>query len=321
MRFHGALSSFTSRAVFSATTLLTLTMKFRPLAFVASVVVVVILLCSRESFGWGFWAHKEIHRYAIRSLPVEMKAFFEANAEEIVERSIEPDERARTDRLVEGPYHFIDIDRYGAFPFKELPRSYDEAVKKFGKATVDSNGTVPWRIADFTAKLTDAMKRKDKKDILFYVANLGHYVADVNVPLHTVENYDGQLSDQRGIHSRWESRIPEMFGRKFNLKAEAVEHIKDPLDFAFTMVLESNRMADTVLAADKKAKEGIPESELFKVTERRGRTEYQYSDRYYGRFNQFLNGMVERRMNNSIRRVASYWYTAWVNAGKINLEF
>jgi hypothetical protein len=33
-----------------------------------------------------------------------------------------------------------------------------------------------------------------------------------------------------------------------------------------------------------------------------------------------LNGMIERRMRLSIASIASFWYTAWVNAGQPNLH-
>ncbi|MBI3787515.1 MAG: zinc dependent phospholipase C family protein [Ignavibacteriales bacterium] len=291
-------------------------MKLKIASLTTICALLVILLVTRESLGWGFWAHKEIHRYAIQSLPPDLKPFFEANADTIISGSIAPDLRTSSDRE-EMPTHFIDIDRYGRYPFKELPRGYFDAVKKYGKVMVDSNGTVPWRIEDFTLKLTAAMKQHDKSKILFYAINLGHYIADSNVPLHSVENYDGQLTNQKGAHSRWESRVPEMFGKNYSLAAENAEYIKNPVQFAFSMILESNRIADTVLAMDLKAKEGIPDAELYKeVTRRDGRIEKQFTDIYYQRYNELLKGMVERRMKISIRRVASYWYTAWVNAGK-----
>lgn len=278
----------------------------------------LILLTAHLVLGWGFWAHKEIHRYAIRSLPREMRVFFDAYADTIIERSIEPDQRRFRDPK-EGFYHYVDLDRYGAYPFENLPRSYEEAVAKFGKERVDSNGTAPWRIVEFLQKLTDAMKNGDGKGILFYASNLGHYVADIHVPLHSTENYDGQLSGQKGIHSRWESRIPEMFGKKFNLSVGSVEYIADPLGYSFDVLLESYRRVDSVLALDLKVRQELPRDQLTKTVQRRGRTEQDMSDLYYERYYEALNGMVERRMNDSIKSVASLWYTAWVNAGRPDL--
>jgi hypothetical protein len=283
--------------------------------------ITLVLACSTVSsvtFSWGWWSHKEIHRFALQSLPAEMRPFFDVNGDSIIERAVDADRRVFVDKK-EQPYHFIDIDRYGKYPFAELPRSYAEAVKKFGKETVDSNGTVPWRIADFTERLTEAMKRGDRKAILFFVSNLGHYVADAHVPLHSTENYNGQLSNQLGIHSRWETQLPEQFGKRYKLEPVQVEYIKDPVDMGFTIILESYQLVDSVLAMERKAREGIPESDLFTTKKERGRTVYLYSEEYYNRYHKLLNGMVERRMKDSIRRVASFWYTAWMNAGKPDL--
>ena len=278
-----------------------------------------ILLTPGNARSWGFWAHRKINHYAVLSLPGEMRPFFEANIDTIREHAIDPDQRRFVDKS-EGPTHFLDADRYGAYPFDALPKNYEAAVKKFGKDTVDGNGTVPWRIAEFTAKLVQAMKEKNKKEILFYTANLGHYIADAHVPLHATENYDGQLSNQKGLHSRWESKIPELYGEKYQFGLEPIELIDDPLKEAFSIVLESYRLVDSVLALDLKAKEGIPDAELFKTRKRGDRVEYEYSEQYYQRYNAMLNGMVERRLHQSIGRVASYWNYAWVKAGKPDLS-
>jgi hypothetical protein len=281
-------------------------------AFVSAFVVIPSL------FSWGFWAHREINRYAIRSLPKEMRVFFDAHADEIVARSVEPDQRRSADEE-ERYRHFIDIDRYGEYPFDALPRDYEAAVAKFGKETVDTNGTIPWRIADFTEKLSAAMKAGNSRDIVFYASYLGHYIGDIHVPLHTTENYDGQLSGQKGIHSRWESRIPEMYGKRFPLRPVIVKYIEDPLAYAFDVALESYLKVDSVLGPDKKVQAEMPQRLLWRETTRRGRTEYQFSDDYYKRYYKLLDGMVARRMMDSITGVASCWYTAWVNAGKPDL--
>ena len=184
---------------------------------------------------------------------------------------------------------------------------------------VDTNGTVPWRIANFTERLSDAMKSKDKRSIMFYAANLGHYIADAHVPLHSTENYDGKMTNQTGLHSRWESELPAQFGSDYKLVPAPAVFIDDPLAGAFTIVLESFQRVDSVLRMDLKAKEGMPESELVTIKRERGRTVYIYSEQYYRRYHSLLKGMVERRMNDAIHLVASYWYTAWMNAGKPEL--
>jgi hypothetical protein len=290
----------------------------RRLALFSTLLALSLVTVTSQLFSWGFWAHREITRYAIRSLPAEMGTFFTANAESLIARSVEPDNRRYVDST-EGYHHYIDIDRYGTFPFEELPRSYDEAVEKFGKTTVDTNGRVPWRIVEFTGRLSAAMKRGDRNSIIFFASNLSHYIADAHVPLHTTENYDGQFTNQKGIHARWESRIPERYGKGFNLQPAEVEHIADQLDHAFRIVLESFPLVDSVLQFDRQVREGMKDSEAFRRVERRGRTEFEFSDAYYARYYELVGPSVRRRMQDSVRRVASFWYTAWVDAGKPEL--
>ena len=284
----------------------------------AVVAIAIVLGVVRPLAGWGFWAHKEINRYATRALPIGMREFFSAYADSIAEKSVLADLRREEDDE-EQYYHYMDIDRYGKYPFSELPRDLDAARTKFGADSVRKNGIVPWRIANVLGKLTEAMKARNTQDIILYAADLGHYVADVHMPLHTTENYDGQLSGQFGIHGRFESELPELYGRDYNLAVQEPDYIVEPLAYAFELVLESYLFVDSVLYADRKAKEGIREGELYQVVTRNGRNEYHYSPFYYERYSAFLRGLPERRMRAAVYRIASFWYTAWVNAGKPKL--
>lgn len=281
---------------------------------------VILLLNPGSVLSWGFWAHKEINKEAISLLPDPLQGFFRQHADSIIQRSIEPDLRRYTDKE-EGSTHYIDIDRYGTFPFPNLPRSYDAAVAKFGKGLVDSNGTVPWRIVTFLNGLTKAFQERDSDAIIFYASNLGHYVADAHVPLHATENYDGQLSGQKGVHARWESGVPERYGSGFHLNPAPAEFIGDPLNTAFDAVLESYQDVDSVLILDREALKNTPEKDRYVQRTVRGRVVNEYSDEYYRRYYALLSGMIERRMTAAAHRVASYWYTAWVNAGKPELKW
>jgi hypothetical protein len=285
----------------------------RSILFFPSLIALFLLLLPHSVNSWGFRSHEEITRRAINALPADVRPLFELHARELIERSVEADKRRFADKL-EGPTHYIDIDRYGKYPFNGLPRSYDDAVKKFGKATVDSNGTVPWRIAEFTRGLTEALMKNDTSDIIFYAANLSHYVADAHVPLHATENYDGQLTDQRGLHARWESRLPEHYMSSYDLEIRPARLIADPIGRAFEIVLASFQMVDSVLSADRKALESLPAGERFIERKSKGKVVLEYRKEYYERFHESLNGMVERRMEDAIQEVASYWLTAWSNA-------
>ena len=47
------------------------------------------------------------------------------------------------------------------------------------------------------------------EDVLRTAADLGHYLADAHVPLHTTGNYNGQRTNQTGIHALWETHNVE----------------------------------------------------------------------------------------------------------------
>ncbi len=281
-----------------------------------------ILFLTNQSMGWGFWAHKQIHRRAVQAMPEPVAAFFREYATFLIEHSIDADDRRRIDPT-EAEQHFIDIDRYGKYPFPELPRRFEDAVKKYTLDTVRANGVVPWRIAAFTDSLTHAFKMKNLDKILFFAANVGHYVADAHVPLHTTENYDGQLTGQKGLHARWESEIPERFMRHLetqNEPAPRAKYIANKTEESFKWVLESYLMVDSVLKCDLKAKEGLKPEEIYKVViDKNGRERELYTPLYYERFKQALGDMVERRFEQAIERVASVWYSAWIDAGRPDL--
>ena len=164
---------------------------------------------SLQCFCWGFFAHKKINYYSVFLLPPQMMVFYKPNIGFITEHATDPDKR-RYAVVAEGPRHFIDIDNYGKYPFDELPRDYKKAVAKFGMDTIQENGIVPWHVQIMLQRLTAAFKEKNFSGILKNSTELGHYIADAHVPLHASNNHNGQLTDQKGIHGFWESRVPEL---------------------------------------------------------------------------------------------------------------
>ena len=280
---------------------------------------VMMLLLSMQAFGWGFWAHKEITARAIALLPEGMSAFFEANRDFIVQHSVDADLVIKKDSL-ERFNHFIDIDFYGQYPFAELPRGYNDAVKKFGADTVRVYGLLPWKIDEFTRLLSGAMRANDHDRILHYATYLAHYVEDAHVPLHATLNHDGHLTNQKGLHSRFESDIPEQRGKDYTFEfPKELLVIDHPLEFAFNTLLESYTLVSQVLSADSLAKSHIPVDELTYVVETEGRQRVRYSQEYFVQFNHLLNDLPRRRMEAAIVGVARCWYTAWVHAGKPEL--
>lgn len=267
--------------------------------------------------AWGFWAHRQIHEHAIARLPGPLKAFYSKHRAWLVEHAVDPDRRRREDPA-EAPRHFIDLERYGEYPFPDLPRRYEEALARYPADTLSRYGLAPWAIVEVMERLTEAMRRRDTGQILRWSADLGHYLADVHVPLHTTLNYDGQLTGQQGIHARWESELPERFGSLYRLhRGPRARYIPDVLAHTWEVILRSHRLVDSLLTTERRVREQLPQEAWFQdQVQPDGRSIRRYSDRYYQLWHQMLGGMVERQMRQAIFEVASYWYTAWVNAGR-----
>jgi hypothetical protein len=280
---------------------------------------ILLLLCYQYSYCWGFFAHQKINYYAVLLLPPQMMAWYKPKINFIAEHAVDADKR-RYLLPTEAPRHYIDIDHYGTYPYKILPRNWDSAIAVFSEDTLYKYGIVPWWITLLQHKLTKAFKEKKQSAILKLSADIGHYIADAHVPLHASSNHNGQLTQQEGIHAFWESRIPELLAEKeWNFFIGKANYINNVGDFIWDRVLESAAAADTVLKLEKQLSASFKPQKKFSFEERNGLVVKQYSSAYALAYNKLLNGMVERRMRMAIYAVASCWYTAWVNAGQPNL--
>lgn len=285
-----------------------------------SLVLVFWLIYLPEAYCWGFFAHQQINYHAVFLLPPEMMVFYKKQLLFLSEHAVDPDKR-RYMVAEEGPRHFIDIDRYGKFPYKSLPREWKDAVAVYSEDTLRQHGIVPWWIQTMLFKLTAAFKAKDGPRILKLSAEIGHYIADAHVPLHASSNHNGQLTGQHGIHGFWESRLPEMLaGKEWDYFIGKAEYIDNPLQFIWNRVLESAAAADTVLKVEYQLSRSFPSDQKYAFEERNGVLVRQYSTNYSLRYYEQLNQMPGRRMQQSIYAVASFWYTAWVNAGQPDLK-
>ena len=271
-------------------------------------------------FCWGFYAHRKINYSAVFLLPPEMLVFYKPNISFISEHAVDPDKR-RYLVAPEGARHYMDIDHYGTYPYDSLPRKWTDAVAKFSKDTLNKYGIVPWWIQIMLSRLTTAFKEKNGGKILKLSAELGHYIGDAHVPLHASSNHNGQLTGQEGIHGFWESRIPELLAEsEWDFLLGKANYIPNPLVYTWKRFLESAAAADTVLKVEKQLSLEFWPDQRFAFELRNGMVIKQYSTAYSVKYNQLLNNMIERRMRESIQSVASFWFTAWVNAGQPDLK-
>ena len=279
-----------------------------------------LLIANLPAHCWGFYAHQKINYYAVFLLPPQMMVLFKPNIGFLSEHAIDPDKR-RYAVPDEAPRHYIDIDKYGTYPYPTLPRKWTEAVAKFGEDTLKQHGIVPWHVQTMLYRLTDAFKAKNFSLIMKNAAEIGHYLADAHVPLHASSNHNGQLTNQKGIHGFWESRVPELLAEKeFDFFIGKAEYIQNPGDFIWKRVLESAQAADTVLNYERELTLQFADDKKYAYENRNGKTIRQYSSAFTIAYNKKLDGMIERRMRQSIFAIASFWYTAWVNAGQPNLK-
>ncbi|RYZ99298.1 MAG: S1/P1 Nuclease [Sphingobacteriaceae bacterium] len=254
---------------------------------------------------------------AVVTLPKAMRGFYQSNIGYITEHAISADKRRYVDSS-EIPHHYFNADRYGKQPFKTIPRKWKDAVARYSKDTILKHGTLPWTIQQNYYWLVKAFKEHDTSAILRTSANLAHYIADAHVPLHLTLNHDGQLTNQTGIHSLWERRLPELFSYKYNLTGKA-HYIDNPLTAAFRICQSSYNSADTVLRLERLLNKRFPPGKKHAMVMRGNNRVKDYSIEYCGAYHQMLKGMVERRMRGAIMETGSFWFSAWVDAGQPDL--
>lgn len=267
-----------------------------------------LVLLPAPAFAWGFEAHRFVMDRAIALLPDPIRPLFEKHRAMVVERSIDPDTWRTAGWEQESPNHFLDLDweGYGKYPYAGLPRDLTAAIAKFGRERVEENGTVPWRTEEYFGNLRRAFESYARRgafgsfDILFFAASLGHYAADAHVPFHAVLNYDGQLTNQHGIHSRFESILFERYRTRLTIEPRPAKAIADPRDFIFDVIIEGTQLVPPILASDLSA---IGSRDV-------------YDQAYYDAFFAANRAVMERRLSESITAVAGLITGAWEAAGR-----
>jgi len=294
-------------------------MKKTLLLFLLFSLLLFIIPHNEPAMSWGFFAHKKINRMAVFTLPEGMIGFYKKHIDYISEHAVDPDKR-RYSNPDEAPRHYIDMDHYGKHAYDSVPHQWNKAVMKYTEDTLKAYGIVPWHIEKMVYRLTQAFKSENMDLILHYSADLGHYIGDSHVPLHTTSNYNGQATNQKGIHGFWESRIPELKSEDYDYWVGKARYIDKPLEKAWMAVKISNAALDSVLTFEAELNKKYSPDKKYSFENRGATVMKVYSAEYTTDYNALLNGMVERRMRSAIITVGSLWYTAWVNAGKPNLD-
>lgn len=272
-----------------------------------------------EPVKWGFFGHKRLNRLAVFTLPPEMIGFFKANIVYLTENAVKPDQRRYA---VEGEdiKHYIDLDVYGDSALFKMPHRWEAAAALYTEDTLKKYGIAPWNLHTMYFKLRDAFKRRMPDRILSIAADLGHYAGDCNVPLHTTVNYNGQLTNQKGIHGFWESRLVEMYSDEYDFFVGKATYEEDVLERIWMHIAKAHLAMDSVLLFERMLNESTSEDKKYSFEQRNNITTQVYSKPYSENYHNMLNGMVERQMRQSIKLIADLWYTAWVDAGQPDLD-
>jgi len=261
--------------------------------------------------AWGMDVHRLITKRAIEGLPADLKPFYTAHADFVVEHSADPDlwrlMDLRGELGNEDPNHFLDFDGFKEpVPFSGVPREWKAVVQKYGAELANKNGRLPWRAEEVFNKLVTAFSDVPKggygaDNVKYLSAVMAHYTEDAHQPFHAVESYDGQATNQRGIHSRFETELVLRNKSTLKLTPVVITPIPDIRTFFFDTLIDDQPLVPKILDADKKATEG---------------REF-YDDAFFADFAK--NGalaIAEKRYSDSASGVASVWTAAWEKAGK-----
>lgn len=281
----------------------------------------VVLLVTVIAFSsWGFLVHRTIHQLAIYQLPKPMQPFFYKNMNNLVENAGRPDMRRNQDST-EATKHFIDLEAFGDSAAWKMPFKWDDAVKIYTRDSLIKYGYVPYHIITMKNKLTEAFRSGNKDSILFYAVDMAHYIGDANVPLHTSLNYDGQLTNQHGLHSLWESMVPEIEIVQYNLyRDKKAKYLPDPEQTIWDCIRRAHQLLPDVFSKEIEATKQFVDSTKFRTQIRRGKEVKSYSSAFAKAYSKLLGKTINDQLLNSSKMIADFWYTAWVDAGKPDLS-
>ena len=261
-------------------------------------VFVLLTLYAVSTFGWGKTGHQIISGNFTNLLPSPLSALSKMSSY-YVQHASDADYRKNSDPS-EGPKHFMDMDYYPEFKTGTLTHNLDSLIAKYGSVTVTNNGILPWAISSVYDSVVVYMHNGDWNDANRLIADLGHYVGDAFQPLHCTQNYDGKLTGNSGIHSRFETKLLDAYANQVSIQRRTVEKTNSsPLEYAFQIITQSNSKVQPILDADSYAKSIDP----------------NYGTAYYNSLWSKLDSLMIRQLQGASEALASLVYSAWLDAG------
>lgn len=240
--------------------------------------------------AWGRMGHDLSARVAAHVLSeATSKSFYKAHAFDLGYYCNVPDliwkKPATYD--VEWTNHFMDIEIFD----RELKKAIEEGrlspkedAYELSRAAFDvkfpsipqTAGRAYWRVRELEKRLqatSDLLKQKDilkeerhrlQLEWLIVAGVMGHYVSDLAQPLHTTENYDGQMTDQKGVHAHFEDTLVDHLWPSIDMQVyKEADRIwtkeqnllagKSTITLLKDLATSSFKDVDEILKRDKKA--------------------------------------------------------------------
>jgi hypothetical protein len=272
-----------------------------------SPVLLALSLCAPAPLAaWGRKGHEIVAAAAYRDLPPVVAPWFQGQEATLTGHVNDPDEWKQDDPS-EGPRHYLDSEPYGGPG--AVPRDRYAAQDQLGMDEFRKDGQVPWVIQDRVQDLAAAFQDGDPGKVAFQAAILCHYVGDLNVPLHTTVNHDGEATGQKGVHHRWETGLVDRLG-DWEPEVRAPVLGPEPLFAPWAWLQESYALVATILQDDLAASQSI--SGVAPELER--------ESPYWHRFRQLEEPRVKEQLTLAGQRTAQMVLLAWNLAGKPGLK-
>ena len=282
--------------------------------------IVMVCLVSFFCCSWGFLVHRTINQLAIYKLPKSLRPFFYEYKDSIARNAPRPDQRRNIDPT-EATKHFIDIEAFGDSADWKMPMNWNDAVSKYGRDSLVKYGYLPYQVIVVKNKLTEAFRSANRDSILFYATDIGHYIGDAHVPLHTALNYDGQLTNQRGIHDLWETSVPEAVLDQYNLYSRhEAEYLSSPEEAIWKTIRETHALLNEMFAVEREVSKDFTDSTKYFTAFRWGKDRRFYTPAFAKAYNNKLGKSINEQLLRSADQIADFWYTAWVDAGSPDLS-
>ena len=274
--------------------------------------LIIALVLPKIVCGWGYDAHQRINWSAANIIPGKFGKYVHSNRQELAQYAVVADYIKSSDNK-EAPRHYIDADLYDVFPFDSLLGSLADLEAKYGKDMIGKWGYGPWAIDETCNRVIYMLKNKRWDEAIFHMSTLGHYISDIHVPLHVVENYNGQLTGNDGIHFRWEGRMVDEHVKSIRPTGPLPLVSSSVVDFSMNIVRESYVTMQQILNADTKARKLLSSSEQQQLN---SYDILSFEGPYLQSLYDQTADLVQDRIEMAVLRIAAMWVYCWNEAGQ-----